>query len=101
MRLTMSETLDIQEVRRRRREKIIVIIVFCFLVAFTAVEVHLLRLSSKLPVVNSIFFFGLMNLNLVLIMLLLFLVFRNAVKLILDEKRGRLGSRLQTRLVFG
>jgi two-component system, NtrC family, nitrogen regulation sensor histidine kinase NtrY len=96
----MSETLDIQEVRRRRREKIIVIIVFCFLVAFTAVEVHLLRVSSKLPVVNSIFFFGLMNLNLVLIMLLLFLVFRNFVKLILDEKKGRFGSRLKTRLVF-
>jgi two-component system, NtrC family, nitrogen regulation sensor histidine kinase NtrY len=100
MPLIMTETLDIAEIRRRRREKIIVIIVFCFLVAFTAVEVHLLRLSSKLPVVNSIFFFGLMNLNLVLIMLLLFLVFRNFVKLILDEKKGRFGSRLKTRLVF-
>jgi len=70
------------------------------LAIFTAVEVHLLRLSSKLPFVNSIFFFGLMNLNIVLIMLLLFLVFRNAVKLILDERRGQLGSRLKTRLVF-
>src|SRR5690606_34311383 len=29
-----------------------------------------------------------------------FLVFRNAVKLILDERRGKLGSRLKTRLVF-
>lgn len=70
-----------------------------FLAVFTAIEVHLLRLSAKLPFVNSIFFFGLMNLNIVLIMLLLFLVFRNAVKLILDEKKGRLGSRLKTRLV--
>src|SRR5271163_430314 len=96
----MHETLDIQELRRRRREKIIVIIVFCFLVLFTSVEVHLLRLSSKLPFVNSIFFFGLMNLNIVLIMLLLFLVFRNAVKLILDERQGRVLTRLKTRLVF-
>jgi two-component system nitrogen regulation sensor histidine kinase NtrY len=33
-------------------------------------------------------------------MLLLFLVFRNAVKLILDERQGKPGSRLKTRLVF-
>jgi two-component system nitrogen regulation sensor histidine kinase NtrY len=91
---------DSPETRRRRREKFIVVIVFGFLIGFTAIEVHLLRLSVKLPFVNSIFFFGLMNINIVLIMLLLFLVFRNAVKLILDEKKGRLGSRLKTRLVF-
>jgi two-component system, NtrC family, nitrogen regulation sensor histidine kinase NtrY len=88
------------ETRRRRREKIAVVAIFFVLLVFTGVEVHLLRLSAKLPFVNSIFFFGLMNLNIVLIMLLLFLVFRNAVKLLLDERRGRIGSRLKTRLVF-
>lgn len=96
----MEVSAEIRERSRRRRERIIVVVVFCVLVLFTAVEVHLLRLSAKLPFVNSIFFFGLMNLNIVLIMLLLFLVFRNAVKLILDERRGHTGSRLKTRLVF-
>lgn len=91
---------ELREQRRRKRERIIIAVIFCVLAIFTGIEVHLLRLSSKLPFVNSIFFFGLMNLNIVLIMLLLFLVFRNVVKLILDEKRGRLGSRLKTRLVF-
>lgn len=91
---------DSGETRRRRREKIAVVAIFFVLLVFTGVEVHLLRLSAKLPFVNSIFFFGLMNLNIVLIMLLLFLVFRNAVKLLLDERRGRIGSRLKTRLVF-
>ena len=88
------------EKRRRSREKIVVLIVLAFLVGFTAIEVHLLRVSAKLPFVNSIFFFGLMNVNIVLIMLLLFLVFRNAVKLILDANSGRMGSRLRARLVF-
>lgn len=87
------------ELRRRRREKVIAAIVFITIILFTAIEVHLLKLSSKLPFVNSIFFFGLMNLNVLLVMVLLFLVFRNALKLILDERRGRLGSRLKTRLV--
>jgi len=87
------------EFKRRRREKIIAAGVFVTIIIFTAIEVHLLKLSSKLPFVNSIFFFGLMNLNVLLVMVLLFLVFRNALKLILDERRGRLGSRLKTRLV--
>ncbi len=87
------------EFKRRKREKVIAGVVFVTIIIFTAIEVHLLKLSSKLPFVNSIFFFGLMNLNVLLVMVLLFLVFRNALKLILDERRGRLGSRLKTRLV--
>ncbi|MBI4403554.1 MAG: PAS domain S-box protein [Deltaproteobacteria bacterium] len=88
-----------QEHKRRRRERIIVLIIFAFLIILTAVEVHLLSLSHKLPFVNSIFFFGLMNINVVLTMLLLFLLFRNVVKLVLDDRRGRVGSRLKTKLV--
>ncbi len=96
----MEALVDTAEAKRRRRERITVVVLFVVLSLFTAVEVHLLRLSSQLPFVNSIFFFGLMNINVVLIMVMLFLVFRNAVKLILDERRGKLGSRLKTRLVF-
>jgi two-component system, NtrC family, nitrogen regulation sensor histidine kinase NtrY len=96
----MDAKLELSEKRRRSRERVTVIVLFGVLTALTAVEVHLLRLSAQLPFVNSIFFFGLMNINLVLIMIMVFLVFRNAVKLILDERRGKLGSRLKTRLVF-
>ncbi len=88
------------ELQRRRREKITGVLVFFFILLFTGIELYLLRLSSKLPFVNSIFFFGLMNLNVILIMLLLFLVFRNVVKLVLDERKGNVGSRLKTRLVY-
>jgi two-component system nitrogen regulation sensor histidine kinase NtrY len=96
----MSSPLDASELKRRRREKFVISLVVVVLVGLTLVEIQLLRVSSKLPFVNSIFFFGLMNVNLVLIMVLLFLVFRNAIKLILDERKGKLGSRLRTRLVF-
>jgi two-component system, NtrC family, nitrogen regulation sensor histidine kinase NtrY len=96
----MAQQMSPAEIRRRRREKITVVILTLVIVVFTAIEVHLLKTSAQLPFVNSIFFFGLMNLNLILIMLLLFLVFRNAVKLILDERRRKAASRLKTRLVF-
>ena len=90
--------MDIKELNRRRRERIVVAILSVVLVLFTAIEVHLLRLSAKLPFVNSIFFFGLMNLNIVLIMVLLFLVFRNAVKLILDERKRERWARASKRV---
>ena len=90
---------DSHESKRRHRERVIAGVVLVTIIIFTAIEIHLLKLSAKLPFVNSIFFFGLMNLNVLLVMVLLFLVFRNALKLILDERRGRLGSRLKTRLV--
>ena len=88
------------EYRRRRRERITVVVLFVFLMAFTAVEIHLLKTSAQLPFVNSIFFFGLMNLNIILIMVLLFLIFRNVVKLVLDERRRKRGASLKARLVF-
>lgn len=96
----MGQEMSPAESGRRRREKITVVILTLVIIVFTAIEVHLLKTSAQLPFVNSIFFFGLMNLNLILIMLLLFLVFRNAVKLILDERRRKAASRLKTRLVF-
>ncbi len=96
----MGQQMSPAESGRRRREKITVVVLTLVIIVFTAIEVHLLKTSAQLPFVNSIFFFGLMNLNLILIMLLLFLVFRNAVKLILDERRRKASSRLKTRLVF-
>lgn len=96
----MAQKLPLAELRRRKRERYLSIGIFSLILIFTVIEVQLFRLSAKLPFVNSIFFFGLMNLNIVLVMVLLFLLFRNGVKLVLDERRGKIGSRLKTRLVF-
>lgn len=89
-----------EEARRRRRERTVVGILLLVLILFTWVEVHLLKTSSQLPVMGSVFFFGLMNLNIILIMVLLFLVFRNVIKLVLDEKDRQKKPLLKTQLVF-
>jgi two-component system nitrogen regulation sensor histidine kinase NtrY len=94
------DSKDALEARRRRRERWLGLGLLVLLVTLTAVEIQLSRLSAELPFVNSIFFFGLMNLNVVLIMLLLFLVFRNVVKVLVEDRRGGAGGRLRTRLVF-
>ncbi|PIE68815.1 MAG: PAS domain-containing sensor histidine kinase [Deltaproteobacteria bacterium] len=49
--------------------------------------------------VNSYLFLGLFNLNLILLLVVLFLVLRNVVKLALERKRKVLGAKLRTRLV--
>lgn len=95
-----KQSLAPAERQRRKREKVAVVLIAVLLAVFTAIEIHLLKTSAELPFVNSIFFFGLMNLNIILVMLLLFLVFRNVVKLVLDERRQKTGSRLKSRLVF-
>jgi nitrogen fixation/metabolism regulation signal transduction histidine kinase len=58
------------------------------IVILTWIELHLLGLNSYL-------FFALFNVNLILLILVLFLVLRNVIKLILDRRRRVLGSGLR------
>ncbi|NLF24804.1 MAG: HAMP domain-containing protein, partial [Deltaproteobacteria bacterium] len=49
---------------------------------------------------TNLLIFGLVNFNIVILGILIFLVGRNVVKLVLDRKRSILGSRLRMRLVM-
>lgn len=57
------------------------------------------RLASNKDFLTSIAYFGLININVVLILLLSFLIFRNVTKIVLERQRGVFGSRLRTKLV--
>lgn len=87
------------EQRKRKRE-----IVFIFLLAFSFVfltwfEIRLFSTSQQLPFVHSIFFFGLVNFNIILLLLLLFLIFRNVVKVFVERQSRVFGSSLKAKLV--
>ncbi|MEJ2067062.1 MAG: PAS domain-containing sensor histidine kinase, partial [Deltaproteobacteria bacterium] len=60
---------------------------------------HLPQLSSQVPVGSNIILFSIININLILLVLLIFLVVRNLVKLLFERKRRVLGTRLRTKLV--
>lgn len=67
------------------------------------IEVDVVRFVEKLKD-NSAFvpmaiFFATVNLNVILLFVLVFLVFRNGVKLVVDRRRQVLGSSLRTKLV--
>jgi two-component system nitrogen regulation sensor histidine kinase NtrY len=76
------------------------IIILPLIVFLTYVESHFLQFGSKLPIGSNVLIFALMNINVILLLLLVYLVTRNVVKLILDRKRDIFGHRLRTKLVL-
>jgi two-component system, NtrC family, nitrogen regulation sensor histidine kinase NtrY len=96
----MSDTLKLDETKRRKREGLAILITSLVVVAFAFFELQLPDLSSEYSLSNNIVFFLLININIILLILLVFLVVRNLVKLVFERKRRILGSRLRVRLVI-
>src|SRR6185295_1793622 len=89
-----------EEVRRRRREIVLIAIIAVAFAVFAVFQARLPDVRENAPQSSNIVFFLLINLNLILLVLLIFLVARNLVKLIFERRQGILGARLRTRLVL-
>jgi len=87
------------ESRRRRNELIIIGIISILIVILTTIEMKFPQVGGKIPIANNIIIFSLININIILILLLIFLVIRNLVKLIFERRRRVLGAKLRTKLV--
>ena len=87
------------EARRRRNELLIIGIISILILIFTTIEMKFPQIGGKIPIANNIIIFSLININIILILLLIFLVIRNLVKLIFERKRKVLGAKLRTKLV--
>jgi two-component system nitrogen regulation sensor histidine kinase NtrY len=90
--------IDERELRKRRRERIIIIVVGLMAIAFTLIASRFAQRDEVSPSTN-ILVYGLTSINVILILLLLFLIVRNVVKLFYERRRGIIGSRLRTKLV--
>lgn len=98
---TLSETdpLAPKEFRKRKREIAAIVSLSLLFVALTIFEVRLLGMSQQLPFVHSIFFFGLVNFNIILLLLLFFLIFRNLVKVFVESRGRSIGRSLKGKLI--
>ena len=76
------KTTKRQKPRRKLREWFLLLLVVSLLVLIPQLETHLIDLTAQLPISNSIIALGLINLNILLVLLFLFLIFRNIFKLI-------------------
>ena len=78
--------------KRRRNEFLLGGLLFLLVILLTTVTLSLVG-------VDSVLFVVLLNINILLLLLVLFVVVRNGIKLLIERRRGVLGSRLRTKLV--
>ncbi|MBI5328167.1 MAG: PAS domain S-box protein [Deltaproteobacteria bacterium] len=88
------------EHKRRKRERYIIVAVAAAILILTYIESHISNIGSNLPTATNVIVFGLINVNIILLILLVFLILRNFVKLIFERRSKIVGSRLRTRLIF-
>lgn len=84
---------------RRRRTRLIIAGVGGLVVLLTAVEVLIPQLRYPSPIPSNILIFALVNINLILLILLVVLLFRNLFKIYLERRDNLLGSKFRVKLV--
>ena len=93
------QKINPSELKRRKRERYIIFFTSIVVIALTFLEIHSSRISDQLPIANNILFFGILNINVILLLLIAFLTVRNVVKLVFERKKNILGSKLRTKFV--
>jgi two-component system nitrogen regulation sensor histidine kinase NtrY len=83
-----------------RRKRNLLVISGMLLVVVIATLSQLRYWKPQLPVASNLLVFALFNLNLIVFLLLLVLLFRNLVKLSFERRQRVLGSRFKTKLVL-
>ncbi|MCJ7773116.1 MAG: PAS domain-containing sensor histidine kinase, partial [Desulfobacterales bacterium] len=89
-----------KEKARRKREIVLIIVIIIAIAIMTFVENRVIHFGTDIPISGTILMFILINISLLLLIVLIFLVFRNLAKLLYDRKRKVMGSKLRTRLVI-
>ncbi len=87
--------------RRQKRRLIRRVILFCILLIpfFIWIQSLLLEEEYALPFENNVLIFALINVNVLLVLFVLFLVLRNLAELLFERRINRLGSKLKTKLI--
>ncbi len=88
------------ELRKRKREILSIFSISILLAFLVGFEVYIFRSAQNLPSTYVLFFIGLVNINLILMLLLLFLIFRNVVKVFIERRGKVFGSSLKSKLMI-
>jgi two-component system, NtrC family, nitrogen regulation sensor histidine kinase NtrY len=97
---TMSPGLTTYERKKRIREAVIICLAIILIIFLTRAEIRLTQLSADAPMGSNIAIFGVINVVILLVILLVYLVSRNVVKLFLESRSNPLTTRLRTKLVL-
>ena len=90
-----------QRVRKKRQIGVVILVALLLMAGFTYLETKVVTLGTvEFPVSGNVLMYVLINFNIILLLLIVFLVLRNLVQLIFDRKRKVLGTKLRTKLVI-
>lgn len=95
----MTENKKTQEIKKRKREKLIIFILLSLLFVLGSTQIYIVKGTTEKPLLSEIAFFILINLNLALLLFLLYLIIRNFSKLIIEYKKG-IGSKIKYKLIL-
>ncbi len=73
---------------------------FLVISTLSFVGVRFLNRGHDFPISDSILVFSLININVVLLLLLLFFTVRNLVRLVFERRKGVMGAKIRTKLVI-
>jgi two-component system nitrogen regulation sensor histidine kinase NtrY len=99
--MARQHQIEYHDLRRRRKERYIVAFLILIISTLTTyLFIKGFNLGLDLPIANSILIFALIDLNVILLLLVLFLTIRNIVKLVFERRKGIMGAKLRTKLVL-
>ncbi len=90
----------LQRQQKKRLIRRVILACLCLIPIIVWLESSLMNVDVSLPISSDILIFGLINLNVLLVLLMLFLVLRNLAELFFESRQNFLGSKLKTKLVI-
>lgn len=88
-----------QVLQKRRLVRWVIAVCLALIPVFIYLQGFLYRHEENLPISSNILIFGLINLNVLLVLFVLFLVLRSLAELLFERRLDRPGSRLKTKLI--
>ncbi|MBU1565979.1 MAG: HAMP domain-containing protein [Proteobacteria bacterium] len=99
-RLGNKQPYDAQQLRQKKKLIRRVIFICLLLIPFFVwLQSLLVKGEADIPLANNILIFALININVLLVLFVLFLVLRYLAELLFERRANRLGNKLKTKLI--
>lgn len=93
--------IELRGIKKRKRIRMIILACLVLIPILTYLETRIFEIGKiTLPISGNVLVFALININVLLLLLMIFLVLRNLVQVIFGRRRRFLGTRLRTKLVI-
>ncbi len=101
MDTTHEEVLWKDRQRRKKRIRLVILACLVLIPLLTYFETRIVQLGAiPFPVSGNVLIFVLINFNVLLLLLMVFLVLRNLAQLVFERRRRFLGTKLRSKLVI-